>query len=219
MENMELNRSFWSGKPVFMTGHTGFKGGWISLWLQHMGVSLYGYALEPSERPCLYYEANVGDGMQSFLADVRDGAKLQSAMGKAKPEIAFHFAAQPLVRESYRNPADTYATNVMGTVNFLEAVRRTPSVRVAIVVTSDKCYENREWQRGYREGDAMGGVTPIPAVKVARNWWLPPTGVLSLMTAGWPWPPCGPGMSLAVVIGPKTGSYLTWCGPFPQGRH
>lgn len=165
MENMELNRSFWSGKPVFMTGHTGFKGGWISLWLQHMGVSLYGYALEPSERPCLYYEANVGDGMQSFLADVRDGAKLQSAMGKAKPEIAFHFAAQPLVRESYRNPADTYATNVMGTVNFLEAVRRTPSVRVAIVVTSDKCYENREWQRGYREGDAMGGSDPYSSSK------------------------------------------------------
>ena len=165
MEDMGINKDFWRDKPVFLTGHTGFKGGWTSLWLQNLGASVAGYALEPAKCPSLFDEARVGDGMRSFIADVRDADQLHKAMEEFSPEIAFHFAAQPLVRASYRNPTDTYSTNVMGTVNFLEAVRRTPSVRVAIVVTSDKCYENRESQRGYSEDEAMGGSDPYSSSK------------------------------------------------------
>jgi CDP-glucose 4,6-dehydratase len=165
MENMGMNRSFWKDKSVFLTGHTGFKGGWASIWLQRRGANVTGYALEPTDENCLFYQARVGDGVRSFFADVRDGSKLQSVMAEVKPEVAFHFAAQPLVRESYAKPVDTYATNVMGTVHFLEAVRQTPSVRVAIIVTSDKCYENRELQQGFLEDDPMGGDDPYSSSK------------------------------------------------------
>ncbi|MRR57001.1 MAG: CDP-glucose 4,6-dehydratase [Deltaproteobacteria bacterium] len=160
-----MNRTFWVDKSVFVTGHTGFKGGWLSLWLKLMGASVVGYALEPAHHPCLFHQARVGHEMNSVLADVRDADKLRQAMAESSPELAFHFAAQPLVRASYKNPSETYATNVMGTVNFLEAVRQTPSIRVAIVVTSDKCYENLESQRGYREEDAMGGSDPYSSSK------------------------------------------------------
>lgn len=165
MEIMGMNRSFWKDKSVFLTGHTGFKGGWASLWLQRLGARVTGYALKPEDEKCLFYEASVNDGIGTFFGDVRDAAKLESAMAEAKPDIAFHFAAQPLVRESYANPVDTYATNVMGTVHFLEAVRRAPSVRVAIVVTSDKCYENRKLRQSFREGDPMGGDDPYSTSK------------------------------------------------------
>jgi len=165
MEDMVMNRAFWKGKSVFLTGHTGFKGSWFSLWLQHLGACVSGYALAPESGECLYHQARVGERLHTTYGDVRDGERLHTAITWAKPEIALHFAAQPLVRASYQNPAYTFAVNVMGTVNFLEAIRRTPSVRVAVVVTSDKCYENREWRRGYRESDRMGGSDPYSCSK------------------------------------------------------
>lgn len=162
---MELNNSFWNDKSVFLTGHTGFKGSWITLWLQHLGARVAGYALEPTASPCMYMSARVADGMKSTFGDVLDSNGLQAAMKSAQPEIAFHFAAQPLVRASYVDPVRTYAVNIMGTVNFLEAVRQTPSVRSAVVITSDKCYENRDITRGYREKDPMGGSDPYSSSK------------------------------------------------------
>ncbi|MFM7447532.1 MAG: CDP-glucose 4,6-dehydratase [Leptolyngbyaceae cyanobacterium] len=155
---MDLN--FWHGKRVFVTGHTGFKGSWLSLWLQLMGAEVVGFSLEAPTQPSLFEVAEVANGMSSIIGDVRNLSHLQQAMADAEPDIALHLAAQPLVRYSYEYPVETYATNVMGTVNFLESVRTTPSVRVAVVITSDKCYENREWVWGYRENEAMGGHDP-----------------------------------------------------------
>ncbi len=155
-----MNLTFWRGKRVFVTGHTGFKGSWLALWLQQLGAEVVGYSLEAPTQPSLFEAAQVAEGMTSLIGDVRDLEQLQGAMAQAQPDIALHLAAQPLVRYSYQNPVETYATNVMGTVNFLEAVRHTPSVRVTVVITSDKCYENREWVWGYRENEAMGGHDP-----------------------------------------------------------
>jgi CDP-glucose 4,6-dehydratase len=155
-----MNLNFWRGKRVFLTGHTGFKGSWLALWLQQLGAEVVGYALEAPTQPSLFDAAQVSKDMASIVGDVRDLEHLQQAMAEAQPDIALHLAAQPLVRYSYQHPVETYATNVMGTVNFLEAVRHTPSVRVAVVITSDKCYENREWEWGYRENEAMGGHDP-----------------------------------------------------------
>ena len=143
-----------------MTGHTGFKGSWMSLWLQSLGAELTGYALKPPTNPSLFEEARVADGMHSIEGDIRDLPHLKQAMQDAKPEIVMHMAAQSLVRFSYQNPVETYATNVMGTVHMLEAVRATPSVRAVVNITTDKCYENHEWVWGYREIDPMGGYDP-----------------------------------------------------------
>jgi CDP-glucose 4,6-dehydratase len=162
---MGVNRDFWQDKTVFVTGHTGFKGSWLSLWLQRLNAAVHGYALEPPSSTNLFNTARVADGMQSTTADVRNLPDLQKAMQAAQPEIAFHLAAQPLVRASYHNPVDTFAANVMGTVNFLEAVRCTPSVRVAVVVTSDKCYENGQGTMTFRETDRMGGNDPYSSSK------------------------------------------------------
>ncbi|WP_024304067.1 CDP-glucose 4,6-dehydratase [Pseudogulbenkiania sp. MAI-1] len=155
-----MNSAFWQGKRVFLTGHTGFKGSWLSLWLQHMGAEVTGYALAPNTTPSLFEEASVADSMHSILGDVRDLAALTQAMQNSRPDIVIHMAAQPLVRYSYANPVETYSTNVMGVVHLLEAVRATSSVRAVVNVTSDKCYENREWVWGYRENEAMGGYDP-----------------------------------------------------------
>ena len=155
-----MNASFWRGKRVFLTGHTGFKGSWLSLWLQSLEAELTGFALAPPTNPSLFEEANVADGMTSIVGDVRDLAALQAALHKAQPEIVIHMAAQPLVRYSYQNPVETYAVNVMGTVHLLEAVRHTPSVKAVVNVTTDKCYENKEWHWGYREDEPMGGFDP-----------------------------------------------------------
>ena len=152
--------AFWNKKRVFITGHTGFKGGWLSLWLQYVGAEVHGYALDPNSDPNFFTSARVSDGMQSTIGDVRDYPSLTAALQKCKPEIIFHLAAQPLVRESYNDPVKTYSTNVMGTVHLLEAVRQTPGVRAIVNVTSDKCYENQEWAWGYREIDALGGHDP-----------------------------------------------------------
>jgi CDP-glucose 4,6-dehydratase len=160
MEGVVMTPEFWRGKRVFVTGHTGFKGSWLSLWLQQLGADLTGYALQPPTRPSLFEVASVGADMRSIIADIRDGETLANAMYEAQPEIVIHMAAQPLVRYSYQEPVETYATNVMGTVYFLEAVRRTGTVRAVVNVTSDKCYENREWVWAYRENEPMGGYDP-----------------------------------------------------------
>jgi CDP-glucose 4,6-dehydratase len=155
-----MNAAFWQGKRVLLTGHTGFKGSWLSLWLQSMGAEVFGYALMPPTNPSLFEVAKVGRGMTSIIGDIRDLTHLQNAFTEHQPEIVIHMAAQPLVRYSYIEPVETYSTNVMGTVNLLEAVRHTKSVKAVVSVTSDKCYENREWAWGYRENEAMGGYDP-----------------------------------------------------------
>ena len=163
---MEVNPGFWRGKRVFLTGHTGFKGGWLSLWLQSMGAEVHGYAINPPTVTNLFTVAKVSKGMvSSVIADIREASKLSHAMQLSKPEIVFHLAAQPLVRYSYTQPAETYEVNVMGTVNLLEAVRATPGVKAVVNVTTDKCYENREWVWGYRENESMGGFDPYSSSK------------------------------------------------------
>jgi len=160
-----MTPAFWTGKRVLITGHTGFKGGWLSLWLQQLGTEIVGYALEPPTRPSLFEVAQVGQGMESVIGDVRDLTHLQAVVTEYRPEIIFHMAAQALVRDAYQFPVETYATNVMGTVHLLEAVRRTGGVRVVVNITSDKCYENREWVWGYRETEPMGGYDPYSSSK------------------------------------------------------
>lgn len=160
MQTNMANPSFWQGKRVFLTGHTGFKGAWLSLWLQSLGAKVTGFALPPPTSPSLFALANVKKGMKHIEGDIRDLEKLTAVMQVAQPEIVIHMAAQSLVRYSYQNPVETYATNVMGTVNVLESVRKTTSVKAAVIVTSDKCYENREQMWGYRESDPMGGFDP-----------------------------------------------------------
>lgn len=164
-----MTPGFWHGRRVFLTGHTGFKGSWLSLWLQDLGARLTGYALVPATSPNLFEVANVQTGMQSIIADIRDLASLQCAMQSAEPEVVIHMAAQPLVRRSYQDPVETYTTNVIGTVHLLEAVRRTPGVRAVVNVTTDKCYENRAWARGYRETDTLGGADPYSNSKACAE--------------------------------------------------
>ena len=156
-----VNPQFWNGKRVFLTGHTGFKGGWLSLWLASMGAKVTAYALTPNTAPNFFEVARVANELEkSHIADIRDLEKLQKVMSVAKPEIVIHMAAQPLVRYSYVNPVETYATNVMGTVHVLESIRTLDCVRAAVIVTTDKCYENKEWSWGYRENEPMGGHDP-----------------------------------------------------------
>ena len=160
-----MNLSFWSGKKVFLSGHTGFKGSWMSMWLQLLGAEVTGYALSPPTKPSLFNVAQVAQGMNSVIGDIRDGNLLTNAMRQAMPDIVIHMAAQPLVRRSYVDPVETYSTNVMGTVHLLEAVRKTRSVRAVVNVTTDKCYENKEWMWGYRENEPMGGFDPYSSSK------------------------------------------------------
>ncbi len=155
-----IDPAFWSGKRVCLTGHTGFKGSWLALWLARLGAEVRGYSLPPSTVPSLHALAGATGGLQSEIADIRDLERLKTSFQDFRPEIVLHLAAQPLVRRSYVDPVETYSTNVMGTVNLLEAVRACGSVRSVVVVTSDKCYENREWQWGYRENEPMGGYDP-----------------------------------------------------------
>lgn len=158
---MVMNPSFWQGKRIFLTGHTGFKGSWLSLWLQSLGAEVHGLALAPPTTPNLFTVAQVAKGMASHtLGDIRDLATVQKAMLAAQPDIVIHMAAQPLVRLSYAEPVETYATNVMGTVHVLEAARQAASVKSIVVITTDKCYDNKEWVWGYREDEPMGGHDP-----------------------------------------------------------
>lgn len=160
-----MHPDFWRGKRVFVTGHTGFKGSWLSLWLQGAGAQVAGYALPPATEPSIFELAKVAGGMESVIGNVKDLDALRKALERFRPEIVFHLAAQSVVRLSYAEPVDTYATNVMGTVNLLEAVRHTDSVRATVVVTSDKCYQNREWEWGYRENEPLGGHDPYSSSK------------------------------------------------------
>ncbi|WP_167632492.1 CDP-glucose 4,6-dehydratase [Mariprofundus ferrooxydans] len=155
-----MTPAFWKGKRVFVTGHTGFKGSWLCLWLKSLEAEVTGYALAPATSPSLFDAAYVSDGVVSLIGDVRDREGLAQAMHAACPEVVIHMAAQALVRYSYRHPVETYEVNVMGTVNLLEAVRGCDSVKSVLVITSDKCYENREREAGYREDEAMGGFDP-----------------------------------------------------------
>ena len=170
-----MNVAMWKGRKVLVTGHTGFKGAWLCLLLERLGARVTGLALEPPTEPSLFALARVGDSMTSIIGDIRDLAIVTTTLRDAQPEIVIHMAAQSLVRRSYEDPVGTYATNIMGTVHLLEAVRQTPSVRVAVNVTSDKCYENRECSLGYRESDPMGGHDPYSSSK----------GCAELVTAAW----------------------------------
>ena len=155
-----MNKAFWNGKRVLLTGHTGFKGGWLSLWLQSLGAEVTGYALAAPTTPALFNEARVAQDMEHVIGDVRDLAAVRAVFDQARPEIVIHMAAQPLVRLSYQQPVETYATNVMGTVHVLEAARASKSVRAVVNVTTDKAYENQERSWGYREDEPMGGHDP-----------------------------------------------------------
>ena len=159
-QTAQINPAFWAGKRVLLTGHTGFKGSWLGLWLQSMGATLRGVALAPPTGPVLFDVARVAEGMEHRIADIRDFTAVKSQMDEFRPEIVIHMAAQPLVRLSYQQPIETYATNVMGTVHVLEAARHAGSVKAIVNITTDKCYENREWVWGYREDEPMGGHDP-----------------------------------------------------------
>jgi CDP-glucose 4,6-dehydratase len=162
---MEISKDFWKKKKVLITGHTGFKGSWLSLWLQACGADLVGYSVDVPTTPSLFEVARVSDGMVSVSGDVRGLSHIRSVIDGYKPAIVIHMAAQPLVRKSYEDPIETYSTNIMGTINVLEAVRHSDSVRTVLVITSDKCYENQEWFWGYRENDPMGGHDPYSSSK------------------------------------------------------
>jgi CDP-glucose 4,6-dehydratase len=165
LEGMAVNTDFWRGKKVLVTGHTGFKGSWLSLWLQSLGANLCGIALAPVAKPALFEIARVSDGMHHCLIDIRDFTSLKAQFIHFKPEIIIHMAAQPLVRLSYHQPVETYSTNVMGTVHVLEAARQCESVKAIVNVTTDKCYENREWFWSYRENEPLGGYDPYSSSK------------------------------------------------------
>ena len=156
----KVNPHFWKGKRVFVTGHTGFKGSWLSLWLQLMGAEVKGFSLAPPTQPALFEVAKVGDNMQTEIGDIRNLQQLSQSIRAFNPDVLLHLAAQPLVRLSYKEPVDTYSTNVMGTVNVLEAARYAPQLKSVVIITTDKCYENREWEWGYRENEPMGGHDP-----------------------------------------------------------
>ncbi|MGA2411732.1 MAG: CDP-glucose 4,6-dehydratase [Candidatus Binataceae bacterium] len=164
-----VDHSFWSGKSVFVTGHTGFKGGWLTTWLANMGAEVTGYALEPGTTPSYFQLCQLKGKLRSVIADIRDQNSLATAIADARPEIVFHLAAQPLVHRSYRDPLETLNTNIIGTANLLEAVRATPSIAAVIVATSDKCYANQEWLWGYRETDPLGGHDPYSASKACAE--------------------------------------------------
>jgi CDP-glucose 4,6-dehydratase len=163
-----MNPAFWQGKRIFITGHTGFKGSWLCLWLQTLGAKVTGFAL-PEVQQSLFNQADVAASMNSLTGDVRDLLAFKTAMAAAKPEIVIHMAAQALVRESYKDPVNTYTTNVLGTVNLFEAIKSTPGVRAVLNVTTDKCYENKEWVWGYRENEPLGGHDPYSSSKACSE--------------------------------------------------
>lgn len=155
-----LNRPFWKGRNVFLTGHTGFKGSWLSLWLNELGATVTGYALDPPTQPNLFEQAGVAGAVRSIRADIRDFPRLKAALAECRPEVVIHMAAQSVVWRGYEDPIETYSSNVMGTVHLLEALRQLRQPCVVVNVTSDKCYENHEWVWGYRENEPMGGRDP-----------------------------------------------------------
>ena len=173
MENMVTRKmsgmNSWAGKRVFLTGHTGFKGCWLALWLTHLGAVVRGYSLDPNTTPSLFDVVKLHNKVEDIRGDIRDPKTLEAALSEFNPEVVFHLAAQPLVKLSYDDPILTYETNVIGTARVLDAIRRVPSVRAVVVVTSDKCYENREWAWGYRESDPLGGYDPYSSSKACAE--------------------------------------------------
>lgn len=186
-----IDPKFWQGKRVLITGHTGFKGSWLALWLQTLGAEVLGYALEAPTQPSMFELAAVAEGMTSILGDIRDLTHLQQVTSDFKPEIVMHLAAQPLVRKSYQFPVETYSTNVMGTVHLLEAVRQVGGVKAVVCVTSDKCYHNRNWVWSYREDELLGGYDPYSSSKACaelvtsayRNSFFAPSDAATPQTA------------------------------------
>jgi CDP-glucose 4,6-dehydratase len=180
-----LNRSFWKGRNVFLTGHTGFKGSWLSLWLDALGAKVTGYALDPPTQPNLFEQAAVAGVVRSIRADIRDFARLKTALAECRPEVVIHMAAQSVVRRGYEDPIETYSSNVMGTVHLMEALRHLRQPCVVVNVTSDKCYASREWVWGYRENEPMGGQDPYSNSKgcaelvttAYRESFFPPTSL------------------------------------------
>lgn len=160
-----MNQSFWKGKKVLITGHTGFKGSWLSIWLNKLGAEVIGYGLDPYTERDNYVMCSLSEKITDIRGDIRDAVHLQRVFNEYQPEIVFHMAAQPLVRRSYEEPALTYETNVMGTIHVLECIRNIESVRTAIMITTDKCYENKETMTAYKETDAFGGYDPYSASK------------------------------------------------------
>jgi len=165
MSNVRIDPEFWRGKKVFLTGHTGFKGSWLTLWLQELGATVKGYSLEPPTTPSLFELAKIADNLDSDYGDIRDFSHLTDSMTRFNPDILIHMAAQPLVRYSYQFPIETYEVNVIGTAKVLEAALNCRELRAVVNVTTDKCYENREWIWGYREDEAMGGYDPYSSSK------------------------------------------------------
>jgi CDP-glucose 4,6-dehydratase len=165
MESLKV----FKGKKVLITGHTGFKGGWLSLWLNYLGADVAGYALDPKYPDGIFTLSGISKDIRDYRGDVRDLKYLKKVFGEVQPEVVFHLAAQPLVLESYKNPVETFDVNIMGTVNVLEAIRNTSSVKAGVMITTDKCYENREWIWGYREDEPMGGHDPYSASKGAAE--------------------------------------------------
>lgn len=164
-----MDTQFWRAKRVLVTGHTGFKGSWLCCWLTRLGADVTGLAQPPENEPSLFTLGRVAHGMRSIFGDIREPAVVERAFAESRPEIVLHLAAQSLVRRGYREPVETYATNVMGTVHVLEAARRCDATRAAVVVTSDKCYENREWPWAYREHEALGGHDPYSSSKACAE--------------------------------------------------
>jgi CDP-glucose 4,6-dehydratase len=164
-----INVPFWTGKKVLVTGHTGFKGTWLSLWLHSLKAEVHGFALQRRENPNIFDTCHLIDDIRQKYGDICDQGKIESYLETCKPEIIFHLAAQPLVRESYVDPVKTYATNIMGTVNLLEAAKKSSTVKAIVVITTDKCYENKEWSWGYRETDILGGHDPYAASKACAE--------------------------------------------------
>ena len=167
--NAHLRPEFWSGKRVFISGHTGFKGSWLSIWLQSLGAIVKGYALQPSTTPCLFSKLQLDDLMESEIGDINDYPSLYASVAEFKPDIVFHLAAQPLVRQSYKDPLETFLTNIVGTAHLLQACASVGSARAVVNVTTDKCYQNNEWLWGYRETDSLGGYDPYSASKACSE--------------------------------------------------
>lgn len=170
-----LDKKFWKDKSVLITGHTGFKGSWLSLWLTELGATVYGFALEPDTNPSLFYQLNLANQLNNKIADIRNSTKIKERVTESNPDVIIHMAAQPLVRRSYREPVTTWETNLMGTLHLLEAIRNVKKRCAVVVVTTDKVYENREWNYSYREVDRLGGYDPYSsskaATEIAVNSW------------------------------------------------
>ena len=170
MESMELNKSFWEGKRVFITGHNGFKGSWLVLWLKLLGAKVYGLSLDPLKGPNFYVDSNIKECLSGeIIGNIKNTFDLENSVNKFKPEIIFHMAAQPLVRESYKNPLETYLVNVIGTLNLFEASLKSESVKAVINITTDKCYENCNKSKGYKENDPLGGHDPYSSSKACSE--------------------------------------------------